>query len=131
MVESDKGLPCMKSISHQRYSRRWGRNNSSSIWHIRYIQRSNPNAMCSLRYRQVPSRRAKCNQRAENKSYQPHPFSLSTIQSAQIKSLFTNSACSVFPSDAGLRSTITPAASSAAILESAPPLPPLTMAPIQ
>jgi hypothetical protein len=44
-------------------------------------------------------------------------------------SSLTNSACSVFPSEAGLRSTITPAASRAAILESAPPLPPLTMAP--
>ena len=41
-----------------------------------------------------------------------------------------NSACMVLPSEAGLRSTMTPAASRAEILESAPPLPPLTMAPV-
>ena len=49
----------------------------------------------------------------------------------QIKSRFTNSACSVLPRDAGLLSTMTPAASSAEILESAPPLPPLTIAPVK
>ena len=48
----------------------------------------------------------------------------------QIRSRFTNSACSVLPRAAGLRSTITPAASNADIFESAPPLPPLTIAPI-
>lgn len=48
-----------------------------------------------------------------------------------MRSRFTNSACNVLPSEAGLRSTITPAASSAAILESAPPLPPLTIAPAE
>lgn len=41
----------------------------------------------------------------------------------------TNSACRAFPSIAGLLSTMTPAASSAAIFESAPPFPPLTIAP--
>ena len=50
-------------------------------------------------------------------------------QPPHMRSLFTNSAYSVLPRAAGLRSTITPAASSAAILESAPPLPPLTIAP--
>jgi hypothetical protein len=40
-----------------------------------------------------------------------------------------NSACNVFPSIAGLLSTMTPADSNAEILESAPPLPPLTIAP--
>jgi hypothetical protein len=47
-----------------------------------------------------------------------------------IKSRLTNSACNVFPNIAGLRSTITPAASNAEILESAPPFPPLTIAPM-
>ena len=47
----------------------------------------------------------------------------------QIRSLFTNSACNVLPRAAGLRSTMTPAASNAEIFESAPPLPPLTIAP--
>ena len=40
-----------------------------------------------------------------------------------------NSACRVLPNMAGERSTITPAASRAVILESAPPRPPETMAP--
>lgn len=44
-------------------------------------------------------------------------------------SSLTNSACNVFPSKAGLLSTMTPAASRADILESAPPFPPLTIAP--
>lgn len=48
---------------------------------------------------------------------------------AQIISLFTNSSCNLFPSMAGLRSTMTPAPSSAEIFESAPPFPPLTIAP--
>jgi hypothetical protein len=52
------------------------------------------------------------------------------LQAHYIKSRLTNSACNVFPSIAGLRSTITPAASNAEILESAPPFPPLTIAPI-
>ena len=47
----------------------------------------------------------------------------------QIRSRFTNSACNVLPRAAGLRSTMTPAASNAEIFESAPPLPPLTIAP--
>lgn len=47
----------------------------------------------------------------------------------QMRSLFTNSAWRVLPSEAGLLSTMTPAASRAAILESAPPFPPLTIAP--
>ena len=49
--------------------------------------------------------------------------------SAYIISLFTNSSCNLFPNIAGLRSTITPADSNAEIFESAPPFPPLTMAP--
>ena len=53
-----------------------------------------------------------------------------TVQHVQMRSRFTNSACRVLPKDAGLRSTMTPAASNAEIFESAPPLPPLTIAPI-
>jgi len=46
-----------------------------------------------------------------------------------IRSCDTNRECRVLPNDAGLFSTTTPALSRAEIFESAPPLPPLTMAP--
>lgn len=132
-LETHKRLPCMESISHRRCSPRCVSNESSSIrYGMAGTYKGRIQTLCSLRYSQVtqvPPRKAKYNKRVQHQNN--HPGSLSSPQSAQIRSLLTNSACRVFPNDAGLRSTITPAASSAVILESAPPLPPLTMAPGQ
>lgn len=61
----------------------------------------------------------------------PTAGALSRLSESRLhsRSRFTNSSRRALPSPAGERSTTTPALSSALILESAPPLPPDTMAP--
>lgn len=96
------------------------------------MYRALPNENSKRKKRKItnPPRSCVCDSNCQSQLSKESKRAIFVLFRPYIMSRFTNSWCNVLPNEAGLLSTMTPAASRAAIFVSAPPLPPLTMAPV-